>query len=134
MGYHLPRHNFSTKEQTAYPLFSRFIHPVYFCCIPLPHTFPFLYPPLPPGTHTLFYRRKKPQPSCIPPTFRYMCTYSSALKSLSASYFSLFHPLTLLPPSTHFVLLLYTSLPFLSCLLYISGLSLVVRNFSIHNL
>ena len=134
MGYHLPCHSFSTKEQTAYPFFSRFIYPVYFFCIPFPP--PHLTFPLsPPHPNPLFFpKRKKPQLSLIPFSFRYMYTYSSALKGLSASFFSLFHPLTVLPTGTHYVSLLYISLSFLSCLLYISGLSLVVRNFSIHSL
>jgi len=62
MGYHLPCHSFSTKEQTAYPFFSRFIYPVYFFCIPFPPphlTFPLSPPPPQPP----FFSQKKEAPT-----------------------------------------------------------------------
>jgi hypothetical protein len=86
-----------------------------------------------PPPHPLILQKKE-APTLLYSFQLQICLYSSALKDLSASFFSLFHPLTLLPPSTHFMLLLYISLLFISCLLYISGLSLVVPNFSIHSL
>jgi len=105
--------------------FSRFIYPVYFFFFPSPHNIPFLYP------HPYFTKEG---------SLNFLVFLSASdicIRILLHSKICLLHSslsLTLLPKSTHFVLLLYISLPFLSCLLYISSLSLVVRNFPIHNL
>ena len=53
----LPQPQFLYKEQTAYPLFSRFIHPVYFCCIHPHLPFPLSTPPSPP--HTPYFTKER---------------------------------------------------------------------------